>query len=118
MSKKLPLFLLLAIQGCASQSPVLYEWGSYESLIYKSYSATGKYSPDEHIQKLEADYQVARSKNRSVPPGYYAQLGFLYYQTGKPEEAAKSFMIEAELFPESKQYMNRLVNNIKPKGKL
>ncbi|WP_076789907.1 DUF4810 domain-containing protein [Chlorobium sp. KB01] len=117
MKKSASLFMILLLQGCASQTPVLYEWGNYEDLVYKSYSGAGKLSPDEHIQKLEADYQVSRSSNRPVPPGYYAQLGLLYYQTGRPDDAAKSFTTEAELFPESKVFMNRLIEKLKQKGK-
>jgi len=104
--------LVLVVQGCAAK-PALYEWGSYEDLIYKGYANPDKASPEEHIRKLEADYQVARSKNKAVPPGYHAQLGVLYFQTGNLEQAEKSFVTEKELFPESRQFMDRLIDKIK-----
>jgi hypothetical protein len=118
MKKIFAVLLILIIQGCATNKPTLYEWGNYENLIYQGYSHADKLSPEEHITKLEADYQIARSKNKAVPPGYYAQLGVLYYQIGKQEKAEKSFATEAELFPESKQFMNRLIDKTKRKGTL
>lgn len=97
------------MQGCATNKPTLYEWGSYEELIYQNYSNPGKSSPEEQIVKLEAEYQVAKSKNRALPPGFHAQLGILYFQLGKLDQAKQSFMTEEALFPESKQFMNRLI---------
>jgi hypothetical protein len=113
MSRKWLFALLLFLPGCAAQTPVLYQWGSYENLIYRSYPDTGALSPEEQIQKLEAEYQVARSKNLQLPPGYYAQIGLMYYRAGKPNEAAHSFAVEAELFPESKVFMKRVIDKIK-----
>ncbi|AOS84897.1 hypothetical protein BIU88_12615 [Chlorobaculum limnaeum] len=113
MKKIVPFFLILAIQGCASSNPPMYEWGRYEDLLYQGYAHPDKLSPEEHIAKLQADYEVAKSKNRPLPPGYHAQLGVLYYKVGKPEEAKKSFISEEELFPESKQYMTRIIDKIK-----
>jgi hypothetical protein len=113
MKKIIPLFLILAIQGCATSNPPMYEWGHYEDLIYQSYAHPDKMPPEEHIAKLQADYEVAKSKNRPVPPGYYAQLGVLYFKMGKLAEAKASFASEQALYPESKQYMTRIIDKIK-----
>jgi hypothetical protein len=118
MKKILAFLLILAIQGCASNQPNLYEWGNYENLIYQNYSHPDKLTPEEYLAKLQADYEIAKSKNKPVPPGYYAQLGLLYFKIGKPELAVKSFTNEEELFPESKHFMNRLIDKIKQKGTL
>jgi hypothetical protein len=102
-----------ALVGCASAPPSLYEWGQYESQIYASYNDPGKVSPEEQIQKLEADYQKARGKNKAVPPGFHAQLGYLYFQIGKADQALQSFETEKQLFPESSVYMNRAIAKLK-----
>lgn len=115
MKKILLILLVSVVQGCAAK-PAMYEWGRYEELIYKGYAAPDKASPEEHIRILEADYQVARSKNRALPPGYHAQLGVLYFQVGNLEQAEKSFATEKELFPESRQFMERLIDKIKKRG--
>jgi hypothetical protein len=65
------------------------------------------------VQQLEADYQKARSANKPVPPGFHAQLGYLYYQLGKLDQAQQEFQTEKILFPESAVFMERLLANLK-----
>ena len=110
----LPFFLAVFCTACAIQKPQqIYYWGSYEQQIYAMYSAPGKSSPEQQLEKLEADYQKARAANKPVPPGYNAQVGFLYFQLGKTDQALKSFETEVALFPESKIYMDRLIERLK-----
>lgn len=101
------------MQGCVSNKPSLYSWGNYEKLIYQSYAEPNKVSPEEQVLKLEADSQIAKSKNKALPPGFNAQIGFLYFQLGKLEQARQAFIAEEELFPESKLFMERLIAKTK-----
>lgn len=100
MIKTGALLLLLVIfaGGCATQ---MYSWERYEDTIYTSYNAPGEMPAERQIEILEADYQKARSKNKPVPPGWHAHLGFLYYQTGKLDQALQEFQTEKKTFPES-----------------
>jgi hypothetical protein len=106
----LPACILL-LTGCAA--PTLYTWGHYEELIYVSYAAPGKLSPEMQIAKLEEDYQKARATNKRMPPGWHAQLGYLYYQTGKMDQAHQEFLTEKAEFPESAVFIDRLLINFK-----
>jgi hypothetical protein len=81
------------------------------------YSTSEKTSPQEQLAKLEADGEKARAGNRMPPPGYYAHLGYLYFETGNPERALDSFQNEKGLFPESQPYMDRLISRFKKQGK-
>ena len=99
------------LSGCARQS-TMYAWGSYEDQVYATYSDTGKVPPEKQIESLESDYQEARSGNKPVPPGYHAYLGYLYFQTGKIDQAYQSFQTEKQLFPESARYMDLLVSHM------
>jgi hypothetical protein len=103
------VFLLAA---CSAPAP-LYNWGSYQSQVYALYKDPGKISFEEQIIALEKDYQEARSLNRAVPPGYHAHLGYLYFQVGKLDAAAREFETEKRLFPESTTYINMLLNKLK-----
>lgn len=110
---RLTLFLLAVsvLAGCAKQHSV-YEWGSYEDQIYVMYSDPGKVPVEEQIESLERDYQLARSENKPVPPGYHAHLGYLYYQIGKADQAFQSLETEKELFPESTRFMDLLISRM------
>ena len=102
---------VVMLTACANQQG-LYQWGSYEDQVYAMYSSPGKSSPDEQIAKLEADGEKARAQGRTPPPGHYAHLGYLYFQTGKLDQAIASFETEKVLFPESRPYMDRLIGRI------
>lgn len=104
----LVLAAALGAAGCASE-PTLYSWGSYEEQLYQSYAKPGAVPPEKMAEKLEADYQKARSSNKRMPPGWHAQLGYLYFQMGKPDEARREFTTEKAEFPESAVYMDRLL---------
>ena len=119
MKKICPVILVFfLIQGCVAQKQTLYNWGSYEQLIYQNYANPGKASPEEQILKLEADSQIAKSKNKPLPPGFHAQMGVLFFQMGKLDQARQAFITEGELFPESRQFMDRLISRTKTRGAL
>jgi hypothetical protein len=99
--------------GCAA-SPSLYYWGHYEDLVYASYAEPGKVDPAQQIRIMEADAESARAQNRSVPPGFHAHLGVLYFDLGKPERARQEFLAEKGLFPESAVLMDRLLARLPP----
>lgn len=103
----------LTLVGCATASPTLYQWGSYQSQIYNLYNDPGKVPVEVQIEKLEAEYQTARSTNKAVPPGYHAHLGYLYFQVGKKDQSLQQFQTEKSLFPESAVFMDRVIAQLK-----
>lgn len=110
MTRALVLVLVL-LSGCAAK-PTLYSWGSYEGMVYSSYSEPGKLSPEDQILKMEEDYQKARARNKKVHPGFHAHLGYLYASTGKVDSARQEFATEKAEFPESAVLMDRLIANL------
>ena len=103
--------LALVLVGCATRSPPLYQWGNYEELIYTSYAAPGNVPPEKQVEILEADYQKARAGNQRMPPGWHAQLGFLYFQLGKADQGRQELLTEKAQFPESAVFVDRLLAN-------
>jgi len=102
-----------ALGGCASKPPTLYSWGSYEDLIYASYLSPADLPAEKQVELLEKDYQVARSTNRRLPPGWHAHLATLYFQLGKSSEAHRELLTEKAEFPESAAFVDRLIANLK-----
>ncbi len=115
ISPRLQLVWLAALStlltGCAT--PTLYSYGQYEELIYASYAAPGKVTPEMQVEKLEQDYQKARAANKRMCPGWHAQLGYLYFQLGKMDQAQQEFLTEKAEFPESTVFIDRLLARFK-----
>jgi len=109
-----PALMACALAGCATQRAQLYWWGDYEDVIYRSYTSPGKYPPEMQVETLEKDYQAARAANARMPPGWHAQLGYLYFQLGKTDQARQEFMTEKAEFPESALLMDRLLSHLSP----
>ena len=101
---------LLLIGGCVSPPHNLYQWGSYQPEVYQYFKGGSK---EEQIAKLEADLQKIQSSGKAVPPGYHAQLGLLYGQTGQDDRMIQEFQTEKSLFPESGPYIDFLLKKDK-----
>ena len=102
------VLLGLLVAGCQTARP-LYYWGHYEPMIYTAYEKPDKAPPERQIEWMLADEQKAVAANLPVNPGFHAYLGYLYYQTGKYDLAAKEFEAEKQLFPESAHFMDRML---------
>jgi hypothetical protein len=111
MRTKFVLSAGLVLAGCASAPQSRYEWGSYEEVVYASYLSHTDVPAEKQVETLEKDYQVARSANRRMPPGWHAHLGYLYYQLGKADQARQELATEKAEFPESAVFVNRLLAN-------
>lgn len=103
--------VLLGLGGCASQT--IYYWGHYQEMLYDQYSTPGKATPEVQVLKLEEDIEKARSKNKPMPPGFYAHLGYQYLQMGRTADAKKSFESEKRQFPEAAVLMDRFTKKFK-----
>jgi hypothetical protein len=47
-----------------------------------------------------------------VPPGVYADYGYLLYQGNRPDEAVRYLRKEVELYPEAKPLMDSIISRI------
>ncbi len=105
------ILLVLGLGSCASQT--IYYWGHYQELLYDQYETPGKATPEVQVLKLEEDIEKARSKNKPLPPGFYAHLGYQYLQMGRTADAKESFDAEKRQFPESAVLMDRFSKKFK-----
>ena len=110
---KLALGILPAawlMMGCQSHS--VYYWGHYQQVVYATYSDPGKTPAELQVRMMVEDKQKAASAHKPLPPGFHAQLGYLYYRLGKPDAASQEFVAEKTQFPESTVLMDRLLANL------
>lgn len=99
--------LLALLAGCGSQPKSLYGWEQYQPQLYSYLKGEGSY--EEQIALLEQGLQKIRARGQTPAPGYHAQLGLLYAQIGRGEQVVQQFRTEAELFPESRPFMEFLL---------
>lgn len=102
----LGVFWLLLV-GCSS--PDIYSWGKYEKLVYASYANPPKVTAAMQVARMEEDYKKACAKNQRVPPGFHAQLGYLYSKLGRTDAAREQFEKEKTEFPESAVFVDHVV---------
>ncbi len=103
--------LVVLLAGCAARQP-LYSWNGYESQVYSHLKNEGG-SSEEQILFLEKGLAETAARNAALPPGYQAHLGLLYLNTGRSDDAVRAWEKEKTAFPESAQYIDYLIGNLK-----
>lgn len=113
MKNKLVISLVvgLLLTSCAPQT--LYNWNNYSNATY-NYVKT---KSDADQKKLIATYEsIIKSQTglrKCVPPGIYADYGFLMLEMGQSEKGIALMQKEIELYPESKPLIEKIINQSK-----
>lgn len=102
----------LLLAGCQTQRP-LYYWGNYETINYLAYSKPEKATLETQREELEEDLTKAKAHSLPAHPGLHAQLGYVYYQLGRIDDAIHEFSTEKDQFPESAAFMDRMIEKAK-----
>ncbi len=111
ITKRLSVLLVsILISACAQTK---YHWGGYENALYQYYK-----SPAE-LGSLAKELRGAITQgeqDEKVPPGLYAELGYVLLVQGKKQEAVTYFQKEKKLWPESAKLMDTMVKMAKTSG--
>ena len=94
------------LAGCAPLA--LYQWGEYEDSLYRRYVKEDIAGAEAYLRET----LVAAELKSRVPPGVYADYGFLLYRRGDYAAAIEKFEQEKRAFPESAALMSRLIERI------
>lgn len=92
------------VAGCAPKTQ--YTWGDYGPALYSLYS--GDKDLDATALKLQKIIEKGEVKG-TVPPGIYAEYGYILLSLGKSGEAITFFQKEKQLYPESTVFMDRMI---------
>jgi len=110
MIKPVGLVLLvtatLLVTACATPQKK-YAWGTYDHSLYVYYKDPA--TAAALAQSLQATISAAEKTNAIVGPGIYAEYGYLLLQQGNPTAAVDAFRKEASLWPESKVFMDHMI---------
>jgi hypothetical protein len=98
--------LALSLAGCVTNHQ-RYEWGTYDPSLYAYYKDPTKEAA--LAESLAAIISTADSNHAQVPPGIYAEYGYLQLQEGKYSAAVDLFKQEEAHWPESKVFMDRMI---------
>lgn len=105
---------VVLLTGCAPQpAKPLYNYGNYSDSYYaykKNMTPETTLALQNSMEKAITDTTLSQSGR--VPPGMYANLGYLYIKAGKPNDAISNFTKEKTVYPESTIFMDRLINKI------
>lgn len=105
-------FLLCAVitlfGGCSSS---LYYWGDYRDSLEQCYEKENPTQAGQLLQEQMPEYTAGKQ----VPPGVYADYGFLLFRRGDTTGAITYFEKEKKTFPESAYLMDKLLDRIKKK---
>ena len=108
MKKVIVLFTVLLLVACGSQK-TLYSWYDYNDVNYE-YNKTPN---EETLEKLVKQYDKIANKQKGirsqVPPGFFAEYGYLLAKNGKIAEGVELMKKEIQLYPEAEKYVSRII---------
>lgn len=103
------LVLLLLISACSKPNQ-LYNYGDYSDSYYEHKK---KVTPETELALIESIENVIdgtdKSISKRVPPGMFANLGYLHLQKGDSQKAIDLFRKEKSTYPESSHFMESLI---------
>jgi len=107
------LLSIVFLSGCIPKP--MYYWENYSQTLYHYQ----KYPSDDtrlrHFTELEHIISISNENEVRVPPGVYAELGYLYMQKNMSQDAIHFFCKEKSIYPEASVFMNRLISgHIRP----
>lgn len=103
MKGVLILGAMLLLAGCGEASKSLYNMGSHDVKLYE-YSKTA--DTKATLKELDA---VIKANPKRVPPGVYAEYGYLLLKQNESDKAVEYFKKEMAIYPESAVFMQRMI---------
>ena len=99
----------ISLAGCGANT--LYDWNGYNNELRAYYQNPGE--TESFANKLLIDIEKAEATGK-VPPGLYAEYGYLQLSLGNKDVAIAFFNREAELWPESRYLMTGVITRLAP----
>jgi hypothetical protein len=99
--------VLCVLAGCVTSNQQTYDWGKYDPSLYDYYKDPTKVG--ELNASLGAIVKAADTNKALVPPGIYAEYGYLQLQQGNNAQAIDLFKQEEARWPEAKVFMDRMI---------
>jgi hypothetical protein len=99
--------IALLLSSCTPK--VLYSWGKYDDTSYKYLKFSDEKSTEQLIQTYQQLIKKQTGTRQVVPPGIYADYGFVLLQANRTQEGREMLEKEITLYPESKIFIERIL---------
>ena len=111
--KKILLFAIIVF-GCIScgTSTSLYDWKGYDDAVYKYINNADEKSVESLMKVYERLNKTSGGTRQVPPPGVCADYGYLLLKNGKIKEGKELLKKEISLYPESKQFIDRILDRL------
>ena len=103
---------VLLFASCTATKKPLYSWGKYEATSYNYLKNNNEKSTQELIETYQKIIEKQKGSRGVVPPGIYADYGFILLQENKTQEGKALLLKEIALYPESKVFIDRILKII------
>jgi hypothetical protein len=102
------LALAAATVGCAT-SQANYHWGNYDDALFSLYR--NPQDQQAFVASLKTIILESERSGTKIPPGIYAEYGYALYEEGKTADAVAYFQREADAWPPSRAFMEKMIAN-------
>lgn len=103
---------LLGLMSCSTGEKSLYSWDKYENVYYNFVKDPSEKNKEKLIECYDKIINKQNGTRKVVPPGLYAERAYVYIQQGKKAEAIELLNKEIAVYPESKPFIDRLLNQL------
>lgn len=101
--------VLFGLSACGATTNSLYDWNGYNRELLAYYKSPGEI--DQFAEKLYEDIEKAELSGK-VPPGLYAEYGYIVMQMGENDAAILFFTKERNMWPESQFLMDNVIRRL------
>ncbi|MDR0769069.1 MAG: DUF4810 domain-containing protein [Dysgonamonadaceae bacterium] len=101
------LSAVLYLTSCAPKN--LYSWSNYDDTSYKYLKNSDEKSLEQLIKTYRKLIEEQTGTRNAVPPGVYADYGFVLLLSERIEEGKAMLEKEISLYPESKIFIDRIL---------
>ncbi|MBQ9206171.1 MAG: DUF4810 domain-containing protein [Treponema sp.] len=109
---KLHLLTLGAVLALASCTSTQYGWYDYQEDYYRYVKFADEKSAKELTKTYEKIIKRQGGARKIVPPGIYADYGWLLAENGKTSQAKEMFLKEIEYYPESSVFISNILKRL------
>ena len=99
---------LLTLAGCSNISEAGYYWGRYAVTLYAYQKSPSPETLAQHEKELRDIIEYSNENQLKVPPGIYAELGYIEQNRGEAATALSFYQQEMNTYPESQAFLERL----------